>query len=193
MKKRIFIFVGVLALILIGGVIVAVAIGQRAPADNPVDTGKANTFPILKGTNLLLEQKTVPDDLAEGLKLILVAYDAEQQIFVDKWLKPLEALNDQYPQLSGYYVPLLPQDTRDAAVAILGGMILAAKSDEDRARTVVVFTDIDAFNNMVEIEGVKDVQLFLLDANNQIRWRGTGAYAYETLQSLEQSLAELTK
>lgn len=176
------------------GVVLAIFLifGLNTPSDAPINEGD-DIFPTLKGTNLLLEQKTVPDDLAEGLKLVVVSYDSDQQIYVDKWLKPLEKLNEQYPQLSGYYVPLLPQDTRDAAVAILGGMTLAASGDEDRARTIVVFTDVTAFNDIIGIEGVDEVQLFLLDENNQIRWQGAGAYQYETLQSLEQTLSALTK
>lgn len=187
MKKRLF-FV-LMGLAVIAGLFLMVR--QATPADDPVDPGADNAFPILKGTNLKFEQVIVPDDLADGLKLIVVAYDSDQQIYVDKWLRPLEKLNEKYPQLSGYYVPLLPQDTRDAALAILGGMTLAASGDTDRLRTIVVFTDVAAFNEMVGISGVGEVQLFLLDENNRIRWHWVGAYQYKTLQSLEQTLASL--
>lgn len=191
MRRIFFLLIG-LVILLVATVAIFVLLGLNTPSDAPVDEGR-NFFPTLKGTNLLLEQKTVPGDLAGNFKLVVVSYDSDQQIYVDKWLKPLEKLNEQYPQLSGYYVPLLPQDTRDAAVAILGGMTLAASGDEDRARTIVVFTDVEAFNEITGIESVDEVQLFLLDENNQIRWQGAGAYQYETLQSLEQTLSALTK
>jgi hypothetical protein len=192
LKKRILLLLAGLVILLGGLVLVAVVIGQATPADDPLDTGVENAFPALHGTNLKFERIRIPEDLAEGLKLIVVAYDSDQQIYVDKWLRPLEKLNEDYPQLSGYYVPLLPQDTSDAAVAILGGMTIAARGDRDRVRTIVVFTNVDAFNEIVGVSSGNDVQLFLLDEKNRIRWRGSGAYQYETLQSLEQRLAELT-
>lgn len=187
MKKRFFfLLLGIAAIV---GIFIIVR--QATPADDPIAPEVENAFPILKGTNLKFEQVTVPDDLADGLKLIVVAYDSDQQIYVDKWLRPLEKLNEEYPQLSGYYVPLLPQDTRDAALAILGGMTLAASGDADRVRTIVVFTDVTAFNEIVGVSGINEVQLFLLDENNRIRWHGAGGYQYKTLQSLEQALAFL--
>jgi hypothetical protein len=167
-------------------------IGNRVvPADDP-EEGESGAFPRMDGTNLLLESVTVPDDLSGEYQLIVIAYDTDQQIYVDKWLRPLEDLNEDYPQMTGYYLPLLPQDTRDAAVAILGGMTLAAKSDEDRERTVVIFTDVDAFNSLTDVPDKEEVQLFLLDSSGVVRWHGSGAYQPETLDSLKAVLADLT-
>ncbi|NJL94262.1 MAG: hypothetical protein HC915_11330 [Anaerolineae bacterium] len=70
-------------------------------------------------------------------------------------------------------------------------MTLAASNDRDRARTIVVFTDVEAFNRLMEVEDTGKVQLFLLDAENQVRWRGEGAYQYETLRMLEAVLIDL--
>jgi hypothetical protein len=53
-----------------------------------------------------------------------------------------------------------------------------------------VFTDVDAFNDILEIPGVETLQLFLLDENGSILWRGSGNYNPETLESLEMVLGE---
>jgi hypothetical protein len=163
--------------------------GRLVPSDAPV-AGADDTFPQLTGTNLLLESVSVPDDLAGELRLIVVAYDRDQQVFVEKWLRPLEALSENYPNLRGFYVPLLPQSASDAALPIIGGMTIAASSDNDRARTVVVFTDVDAFNQILEIPGVDALQLFLLNESGAILWRGSGNYDPVTLESLESVLDE---
>ena len=180
-----------IVLIVIAIAIAALAVvSQLVKSDAPVE--RESAFPLLKGTNLKMENLSVPDDLPGEIKLILVAYDTDQQVFVDKWLKPLEELNEAYPQLAGYYIPLLPTSASNAALPILGGMTLAAGSDRDRERTIVVFTDVDAFNALVDVPDKDEVQLFLLDADNQIRWHGSGSYDHDTLSSLENVLAEVT-
>jgi hypothetical protein len=189
MKRR-WIILGFLSFVLAGIVVALFAASRLVSSEAPLARGEA--FPLLNGTNLLLEKIRVPDDLSGEFRLLVIAYDSDQQVFVDKWLLPLEELNADYPQLAGYYIPLLPQDTADAAVPIIGGMTLAAKDDRDRARTVVVFTDVDAFNRLVGVPDTSQIQLFLLDSEGAIRWHGSGRYQYETLASLENALADLT-
>jgi len=185
-KFRWAVLVGVMIAVIIG--LIVFISGRIIPADAPV-AGVDDTFPKLTGTNLLLESVTVPDDLEGQLRLIVVAYNEDQQVFVEKWLRPLESLSEAYPELHGYYVPLLPQDASGAALPIIGGMTIAASSDTDRARTVVVFTDVDEFNQILDIPGVDALQLFLLDENGAILWRGSGNYDPLTLESLENALS----
>lgn len=190
MKRRLLILgVGVI----VAGIGIFLIVGQLVPSDDPVEGETPIAFPTLKGTNLLLSSVTVPADLDGELRLIVVAYDSDQQVYVEKWLRPLEALNERYPQLAGYYVPLLPQETADAALPIIGGMTLAAQNDRDRARTIVVFTDVEAFNRIVGVPNGEEIQLFLLDSAGNIQWRGTGSYRHETLAALEDALQRLSQ
>ncbi len=183
----------------IGGVLLLVAMvaggawwaSRQVASDAPQARGA--DFPQMRGTNLLLESVTLPDDLAGEYRLIVLAYDTEQQAQVNDWLAPLEALNADYPQLEGYYVPLLPQDTVDAALFIIGGMTAVARNDADRARTIVTFTDVGAFNELIAVQGRDTVRLFLLDSAGRMQWQGSGAYSPETLADLDARLAELTR
>jgi len=181
-----------ISLVLIGLILYGVS-RNLAPVSDPIDrsTAEQASFPSLEGVNLRFETVAVPSALAGEYRLVVVAYDTDQQTLVNKWLRPLELLNEQYPQLRGYYLPLLPQDTADAALAIIGGMTLAATSDRDRERTVVVFTDVAGFNDLLDIPDTATLHLFLLDAQGAIQWRGNGPYDPDTLASLETRLAEL--
>jgi|GEM_PF-3912217 len=191
MNRMVKIGFAAFSMIILFGVAVIVA-ANRVPNDEPIAGETVQAFPQLEGTNLLIESVTVPNDLSGEYRLLVIAYDDDQQIFVNKWLRPLELLNDAYPQLSGYYVPMLPQDTADAALPIIGGMTLAASGDRDRERTVVVFTDVEQFNALTAINTTDQLQLFLLDSDGQIQWRGSGNYDPDTLASLESALAALT-
>jgi len=190
--QRILWVIGGVGLVLLLVVVAAMRlVAGRVAVHDPIRRAEDAYFPQLQGTNLKFEPIMLPDDLAGAWRLLVVAYTTDQQVFVNKWLLPLEALNTRYPQLAGYYVPILPADTASAALPILGGMTLAAKNDQDRARTVVVFTDVDGFNGLVGVPDTSQVQLFLLDTAGLIHWRGTGQYTPTLLADLESVLANL--
>ncbi len=180
-----------LTVALLAGVVLGGAWWASRSVATDAPQAQGDAFPQLRGTNLLLETVHIPDDLAGTYQLLVIAYDTEQQPLVNEWLAPLEALNARYPQLGGYYVPLLPQETADAALFIIGGMTAVASGDDDRARTVVTFTDVEAFNALVAVEGRDTVRLFLLDEHGTIHWQGSGPYAPDTLAALEAALDEL--
>ncbi|MCB9437142.1 MAG: hypothetical protein H6673_09150 [Anaerolineales bacterium] len=194
-SRRLWVLGGLVSVLVILTAIAVVLIGQGVPDDDPIaqPTSTASNLPVfpkLAGTNLNFDEVRIPTDLDAGLKLLVVSYDSDQQPDVDGWLSPLEALNEQYPDLAGYYLPLLPKDTADSAAFIIGGMAMMA-SDTNRTRTIIVFTDVERFNQLVGVESQDAIQLFLLDAENQIQWRGIGAYSDEKLQSLVGVLGEL--
>jgi hypothetical protein len=208
--KRLLVIVGIgaaaLVVLAISGFIVLRDLGDDVPTDDPLlreaateDAAQLDDetspllveqviFPAIEGTDLRFAQKSVPDDLAGEYRLIVVSYDVEQQEDVDEWLEPLEKLNDEYPELAGYYVPLLPADTADNAGFIIGGMSLVAGSDENRERTIVTFTNIDKFNRYVGVDGLAAIQLFLIDENNRILWVTSGRYSTEKLAELRGAL-----
>ncbi|PJF44239.1 MAG: hypothetical protein CUN55_04960 [Phototrophicales bacterium] len=169
-------------------------IGNNVPTDDPQPayiTAQATNrvkFPKLRGTNLSFEQVVIPDDLGDNVKLIVISYDDAQQPTVNDWLPPLEALNEKYPMLAGYYVPLLPKDSADAAAFIIGGFAALA-SENERARTVIVFTNVDIFNELVGIENKDEIQLFFLNTDDTIVWHTSGSYTAEKLAELEAQLS----
>lgn len=199
MRRWVMVSVGVVAVIAVIGIIAVILFGRGVPKDDPqpqpTATGDVETsslsFPRLTGTNLSLNELEVPADLAAGLKLIVVSYEAAQQPDVDSWLPPLETLNNDFPALSGYYIPLLPKSAADSAAFIIGGMSMAASNNTDRARTIVVFTDVEAFNELVAVADTSSIQLFLIDGENRIVWQAAGAYEEAKMQSLRGVLENL--
>lgn len=193
--RRLSVLGGMVSALVILAVIVVVLIGQGVPDDDPIaqptsTVSNLPVFPKLTGTNLNFDEVRIPTDLDAGLKLLVVSYESDQQPDVDGWLTPLETLNEQYPDLAGYYLPLLPKDTADSAAFIIGGMAMMA-SDTNRTRTIIVFTDVERFNQLVGVESQDAIQLFLLDAENQIRWRAIGTYSDDKLQTLGEALERL--
>ncbi len=195
--KRIFWGSGIILVVVLAiGLIVMFVVSQTIPAEDPVleDSPATETFvqfPSVPGTNLNFDRVRVPHDLSVGPKLIVVSYDESQQSDVDAWLPPLEALQDEYTSLRGYYMPLLPKDASDRGAFIIGGMSVMA-SNADRERTIVVFTNVDLFNELTEVPNQDSIQLFLLDEQNWIRWRETGLTTDEKVESLRNALTDLS-
>ncbi len=184
--------ISLVIILLIGGA-AFVLVGQSVSKDDPIPGEDLTAFPIITGQNLLFEDIEIPSGLADGPKLIVISYDVEQQPDVDEWLPPLEALNTNYPELSGYYVPLLPKSASDAALFIIGGMWAAAENDTDRARTIIVFTDVAEFNRLTAVLNEDQIQLFLLGEDNRIHWQAAGTYDEEKLDSLRTALETLRR
>jgi hypothetical protein len=73
------------------------------------------------------------------------------------------------------------------------GVILAAirkalPAPELRASTIVVFAEVEAFARSLGIADRKHLSAFLVDADGQIVWRGTGAYTVAAGQALNAAL-----
>lgn len=194
-QTSLIIVAGILLVGVIVGAMVVYLIGQQTPTEDPVpasanvaDPDQSLVFPELVGTSLLLDQVRVPSELSGELKLLVVSYDDSQQPDVDEWLPALEDLNEEFPQLAGYYIPLLPKSAADSSIFIIGGMAAVAKSDVDRARTIVVFTNVEALNQLVNVLDKDTIQLFLLDQNQRVLWHGSGIYDENTREALRTAI-----
>lgn len=195
MQKRRLWLIGSLFGVVISAIVLVVLIGRGVSTDDPVPQPTSTLsslliFPKLTGTNLNFSEVRIPTDWGVGTKLVVISYESAQQPDVDAWLSPLETLNEQYPNLAGYYLPLLPKSASDNAAFIIGGMSVMASS-ANRARTIIIFTDVDRFNQLVGLDSKTTIQLFLLDTANQIRWQAAGGYDDGKLQDLAEALASV--
>ncbi|NJL94263.1 MAG: hypothetical protein HC915_11335 [Anaerolineae bacterium] len=106
-RRQIMVLAGIILALVAGVGVLAVVASQRTPAEAPI--AQAEGFPILRGTNLLLQEVNLPEEIEGEAKLLVVAYDTDQQATVDKWLVPLEALNSRYPACGATTCPSCPR------------------------------------------------------------------------------------
>ncbi|MCD4687320.1 MAG: hypothetical protein K8S97_15435 [Anaerolineae bacterium] len=195
MKRRFQLLALLILTAIVVVVVAALIVSQHIPTDDPKvqdnQTGTLNTFPDLVGTNLLFKELHIPADMDLGPRLIVTAYDIQHQAAAYDWLVPLAQLNEEFPQLSGYFVPLLPKSASGSAVIVIGTMAVAIGDDWDRANTIVVFTDVEKFNEMVDVDSKEDIQLFLVDHRSQIVWRASGDFEAAKLANLRAALEAL--
>lgn len=144
----------------------------RAPSG-----GGCLRFPTISGLNLLGEDRTLPADFEGDWALVIVPFSDEQQAGAADWLPIARDLADAYPTLRYYNVPVFPDIAAPLRLVIRAGMGVAIPDPALQALTITVFLDErDAFLRALEIPDVETTQVFLLNADDAVIWRGRGAY-----------------
>ncbi len=79
-------------------------------------------FPTISGQDLLRRKVTLPSGLEGQLNLVLVAFQRWHQTLIDSWLPAVNELEDHYPGLRHYELPVLARMDLLARTFINEGM-----------------------------------------------------------------------
>lgn len=128
-------------------------------------------------------------DLA-GLRTIAFAgFGIEHRAEVESWVPFLDPLLRSRPDLRGRLFAVLRPKPKVVRAMLLAALRKAVRAREQRASTIVLFTDVDAFCAALGIADHTHLAVFLLDEGGRVVWRGSGAYSAELGASLTDALA----
>ncbi len=148
-------------------------------------------FPTITGTNLSGDGLTLPADFTGDYVLVVVPFDRDQQVRADTWLPFAVELAENYEGFNYYDVPVFPELSAPVRLFARTGLIAIITDHALRQRTVTVFLEErEAFLRALEIPDVEQIQLFLLDDEAQVLWRGVGSYTEDQGNALSEILAE---
>jgi hypothetical protein len=148
-------------------------------------------FPTLRAENLLGEAFAIPDELPGEVRLVFVAFQQRQQSIVNTWLAVADAIEADYPGLRYFELPTIATPYRLMKGFIDNGMRSGIPSDEARARTITVFTNVGDFVEATGLPGTDDIAVFLLDAEGRIRFTELGPRTDEKEEALRAAIAEV--
>lgn len=154
----------------------------RAPDASGVETDAAACesclpFPQISGENLLGDLFQLPADFSGETVLVIVPFDEEQQVSAAAWLPLAQEIAESQPDFTYYNVPIFPGMSAPLRTIIRAGMSITITDADLRERTITVFLeDLDAFLNALEIPNTDVMQVFLLNSERAVIWRGTGSY-----------------
>jgi hypothetical protein len=148
-------------------------------------------FPTVKGRNLDGRNLTLPADLDGRARIVIVAFQREQQLVVNSWLPTVRALAGQYPELRYYELPTISRGYSLMRPIIDGGMRGGIKDPAARTATITLYIDRDPFMKQLGIADVENIHVFLLDQNGYIRWRCEGSLTPLHDSQLRTAVAEL--
>lgn len=188
------VIVGMIALVGIALVLIersAPALSQVNTSGRPCITAAEAClrFPVVTGDNLPGESFLLPADFDGDLMLVIVPFDERQQINAQTWLPLARDLAETDPGFAYYNVPVFPSMAAPLRVLIRGGMSLTITDESLRDVTITIFLeDLDQFLSTLSIPDTEAMQVFLLNGDGEVLWRGAGAFSEEQGDALRAAL-----
>ena len=170
-------------------------IKKKADA-SPINVNRVGMqFPTYTFSNLAKQKKKIPDELKGDFKLMIVAFQRDQQALVDTWFPIADKLEEIYKEpgkkFNYYEIPTIYKMGFIRRALLNAGMRTGVREQAARERTFTIYIDKDPFKQILHIPHENDIYLFLLDGNGKIIWRCQGKHSNENEKSLVQYLEKL--
>ncbi len=150
-------------------------------------------FPEVAGRDVNSKPYALPDGFEGRYNLVLMAFERRHQTAVNTWLGPLGELARQEADLRVYEVPTLREFSPAKQQQIDNWMSAGIADPKAREATITVYTDINEIGEALQISSTSRIQLFLVDRNGKVYWRGDGAYSEEQFRDLRSVVGNLSQ
>ena len=147
----------------------------------------ASRFPAVSGEALDGTPFAAPRDLAAGRTVALVGLALEHRPELETWVPYLDRLarsrSDVRVRLFlGIGVPKLVRG------AVLAALKAAVTAPEQRASTIPLFVNVDAFTRALGIGDRAHLTILLVEPDGRLTWRGSGPFSEAAGASLTAAL-----
>lgn len=136
-------------------------------------------FPEVTGSNLLRQKVTLPVDLQGKLKILFIAFQQWQQAWVDSWVSTARQLEQSFPGVQFYEIPVIQKMNILSQTFINEGMRAGIPNPTTRQKTITLYIDKKAFRRALDIPQEETIWVLLLDQEGNVLWRTEGAYSQE--------------
>ncbi len=194
MKKRVLWTFGLILLLAALAVLVSVT---TAPATSSVTalpclSGAAGClrFPAITGETLTGEQLALPEDFGGRFALVTVPFDREQQVMANGWLPFARELAEQTSGLTFYSVAIFPDMAAPMRAFIRLGMNAVIPADIHAVTLTAFLQDRQTFLDALAVPNVSAIQVFLINADGDVLWRGQGEFTPEQGEDVRTVLEE---
>jgi hypothetical protein len=134
-------------------------------------------FPTISGENLTGEAFILPADFEGKHNLVIVPFDEAQQVSAAAWLPLAQELAAAHPDFAYYNLPVFPAMAAPLRAIIRTGMSFTIGDARLRELTITAFLDDrDAFLAALNIPNTDAMQVFLLNEDGEVIWRGAGEF-----------------
>ncbi|WP_412067925.1 hypothetical protein [Rubrivirga sp. IMCC43871] len=147
--------------------------------------------PLLKGRRLDGTDVRFPQDLPADATLLILVFQDDLDPLADQWAR----LGDRVAETHGDRFAVLELPVVSTKMKLLGdlgtmGIRGQIETDEERERTVPVYTDVKAFRKALKLK-TGDVTALLVARDGRIAWRGDGNIDMDEVQGLEAAVVEV--
>ncbi len=151
-----------------------------------------NHFPKMTGIDLNGKKQEIPAVFKNKFNLIVVAFKKEQQIEVNTWIKALEPMLKQDPNLSFYEIPLIYELSVFKRMFLNNGMRFGITDEIARKRTITVYANRQEFFKLTQMKE-EQIYALLLDSSGKIIWRTEGVADDKKILSLKKIILKEAK
>ncbi len=155
-----------------------------AGENSKIEANENNYFPKITGIDLDGKTQNLPAVFNNKLNLVVVAFKREQQAEVDTWIKAIEPILKENPNLSFYEIPLIYELSSFKRMWVNNGMRFGIPDPKARKRTITVYTNREEFFKITKMEKNK-IYTLLLDNNGKILWGKEGVADESKIKDLE--------
>lgn len=142
-------------------------------------------FPAITGAALSGQEIMLPAEFDGRFVLVIVPFDRDQQVTANTWLPLARDLAQQNPGLSFYSIAVFPDMAAPMRAFIRAGMNLLIPADIHTITLTTFLQDRQAFLDALAIPDVGAIQVFLLNADGEVLWRGQGEFTPEQGHALQ--------
>ena len=146
-------------------------------------------FPSVVGINLEGNELALPEHFKGIRNLVAVAFERDQQTFVDTWIAAADELTTEIPGFQFYEVPTIFEANPVFRMWVNNGMRSGIPDPVARQRTVTVYVDRERFTELLAITDMSEIHVFLLDSAGRVLWRTKGAAEEQKLELLRNALS----
>lgn len=197
MKKRVLLSIEFIAVMLVALVVLMSV--TNAPATShvgvmPCLSSKTGClrFPSISGATLSGQNLAMPEAFGGQYNLVIVPFDRDQQVKADTWLPVARELAQQKPNLRYYSVAIFPDMAAPIRALARGGMNVVIPAALHDITITAFLEDRQAFLDALEIPNTGLIQVFLLNADGEVLWRGSGDYTVEQGKELQKIIQPLS-
>ena len=150
-------------------------------------------FPVVTGSNLLRRKISLPGDLQGEMMILFIAFQQWHQAQVDSWVPRAGQLEQAYPGVQFYELPVIQHMNILAQTFINEGMRAGIPSQDTRQKTVTLYLDKASFRHALGIPHEDTIWVLLLNRQGDVVWRTDGAYTQEKDDHLTQAIQDLAR
>jgi hypothetical protein len=155
--------------------------------------GGKMTFPTVRGSNLLRQKITLPQDFQGKLNLVFIAFEQWHQMEVDSWIPLAKELEKQVNGLYYYELPTIQSRNSLYQMFINEGMRAGIPNPKTRARTITLYIDKADFRRALELPDEEHIYILVVDRQGNVHFRLRGPFSPEAEASLRQVLLQVSQ
>jgi len=147
-------------------------------------------FPGVTGTNLLRQKLTLQVIRQGELNILFIAFQQWHQAWVDSWVPTARQLEQVFPGVQFYELPVIWKMNRFSQTFINGGMRAGIPNRTTRQKTITLYTDKGAFRQALDLPNEESIYVLVVDRQGNVLWRTEGAYSEEKGEALKKAIQE---